>query len=56
LIASILVVARNSAVITADLGNRVLSSQFRAMNNLNIPGSAISSARSSSPTRWRCFS
>src|SRR6185436_17852435 len=38
LIASILVVARNSAVITADLGNRVLSSQFRAMNNLNIPG------------------
>jgi ABC-type multidrug transport system ATPase subunit/ABC-type transporter Mla maintaining outer membrane lipid asymmetry permease subunit MlaE len=38
LVASILVVARNSAVITADLGNRVLSSQFRAMNNLNIPG------------------
>jgi ABC-type multidrug transport system ATPase subunit/ABC-type transporter Mla maintaining outer membrane lipid asymmetry permease subunit MlaE len=38
LIASILVVARNSAVITADLGNRVLSSQFRAMKNLNIPG------------------
>ena len=38
LVASILVVARNSAVISADLGNRVLSSQFRAMNNLNIPG------------------
>lgn len=38
LIASILVVARNSAVISADLGNRVLSSQMRAMSNLNIPG------------------
>jgi ABC-type transporter Mla maintaining outer membrane lipid asymmetry permease subunit MlaE len=38
LVVSIQVVARNSAVITADLGNRVLSSQFRAMNNLNIPG------------------
>ncbi len=38
LVASILVVARNSAVISADLGNRQLSSQFRAMGNLNIPG------------------
>jgi ABC-type nitrate/sulfonate/bicarbonate transport system ATPase subunit/ABC-type transporter Mla maintaining outer membrane lipid asymmetry permease subunit MlaE len=38
LIASILVIARNSAVISADLGNRQLSSQFRAMGNLNIPG------------------
>jgi ABC-type multidrug transport system ATPase subunit/ABC-type transporter Mla maintaining outer membrane lipid asymmetry permease subunit MlaE len=38
LISSILVVARNSAVIAADLGNRVLSSQFRAMSNLKIPG------------------
>ena len=38
LVSSILVVARNSAVISADLGNRMLSSQFRAMSNLNIPG------------------
>jgi len=38
LMSSILIVARNSAVITADLGNRLLSSQFRAMGNLNIPG------------------
>ncbi|WP_207461208.1 ATP-binding cassette domain-containing protein [Azospirillum sp. SYSU D00513] len=37
LIASILVVARNSAIIAADLSNRVLSSQLRAMRNLNIP-------------------
>lgn len=37
LIASILVIARNSAVISADLSNRVLSAQFRAMTNLNIP-------------------
>ena len=40
LLASILFVARNSAVIAADVGNRVLSSQFRAMDNLNIPGRA----------------
>lgn len=38
LVASILVVARNSAIIAADLGNRILSSQFRAMRNLDIPG------------------
>ena len=38
LIASILVVARNSAVICADLGNRTLSSQLPAMRNLGIPG------------------
>lgn len=38
LIASILVVARNSAVICADLGNRMLSAQLPAMRNLNIPG------------------
>ena len=37
LITSILVVARNNAIIAADLGNRVLSSQFRAMHNLRIP-------------------
>jgi ABC-type multidrug transport system ATPase subunit/ABC-type transporter Mla maintaining outer membrane lipid asymmetry permease subunit MlaE len=37
LIASILVNARNSAIITADLSNRVLSSQLKAMRNLNIP-------------------
>ena len=30
-------VARNTAIIAADLGNRVLSSQFRAMANLKIP-------------------
>src|SRR5690606_25479770 len=38
LVASILVVARNSAIIAADLGNRIMSSQFRAMRNLDIPG------------------
>jgi ABC-type nitrate/sulfonate/bicarbonate transport system ATPase subunit/ABC-type transporter Mla maintaining outer membrane lipid asymmetry permease subunit MlaE len=38
LIACILMVARNNAIITADLGNRVLSSQFLAMHNLHIPG------------------
>lgn len=38
LIASILMVARNNAIITADLGNRVLSAQFLAMQNLHIPG------------------
>lgn len=38
LIASILVVARNSAVICADLGNRTLSAQLPAMRNLAIPG------------------
>ncbi|WP_029007615.1 ATP-binding cassette domain-containing protein [Azospirillum halopraeferens] len=37
LITSILVVARNNAIIAADLGNRVLSSQFRAMHNLRVP-------------------
>src|SRR5262249_4244565 len=37
LIASILVNARNSAIIAADLSNRVLSSQLKAMHNLNIP-------------------
>lgn len=38
LIVSLLLVARNNAIITADLGNRVLSAQFRAMRNLHIPG------------------
>jgi ABC-type lipoprotein export system ATPase subunit/ABC-type transporter Mla maintaining outer membrane lipid asymmetry permease subunit MlaE len=38
LIANLLFVARNSAVIAADVGNRVTSSQFQAMTNLNIPG------------------
>ncbi|MEJ0019332.1 MAG: ATP-binding cassette domain-containing protein [Acetobacteraceae bacterium] len=38
LIANLLFVARNSAVIAADVGNRVMSSQFQAMDNLNIPG------------------
>lgn len=38
LIACILMIARNNAIITADLGNRVLSSQFLAMHNLHIPG------------------
>jgi ABC-type transporter Mla maintaining outer membrane lipid asymmetry permease subunit MlaE len=38
MIASILMVARNNAIITADLGNRVLSAQFLAMRNLHIPG------------------
>jgi ABC-type multidrug transport system ATPase subunit/ABC-type transporter Mla maintaining outer membrane lipid asymmetry permease subunit MlaE len=37
LIASILVNARNSAIIAADLSNRILSRQFKAMRNLNIP-------------------
>ncbi|MGE0225527.1 MAG: ATP-binding cassette domain-containing protein [Acetobacteraceae bacterium] len=38
LITTILFVARNSAVIAADIGNRVLTSQFQAMANLGIPG------------------
>ncbi len=38
LITCILMVARNNAIITADIGNRVLSSQFRAMRNLHVPG------------------
>lgn len=38
LISCILMVARNNAIITADVGNRVLSSQFLAMRNLHIPG------------------
>ncbi len=38
LITCILMVARNNAIITADVGNRVLSSQFLAMRNLRIPG------------------
>ncbi|KOR28341.1 hypothetical protein TI03_04930, partial [Achromatium sp. WMS1] len=38
LIVCILMIARNNAIITADLGNRVLSSQFLAMRNLHIPG------------------
>jgi ABC-type transporter Mla maintaining outer membrane lipid asymmetry permease subunit MlaE len=37
LISSILFVARNNAIIAADIGNRVLSSQFKAMDNLQIP-------------------
>ncbi|AWK85721.1 ATP-binding cassette domain-containing protein [Azospirillum thermophilum] len=37
LISSILFVARNNAIIAADIGNRVLSSQFKAMENLHIP-------------------
>jgi len=36
LISSILFVARNNAIIAADIGNRVLSSQFSAMQNLRI--------------------
>ncbi|MEO5375584.1 MAG: ATP-binding cassette domain-containing protein [Alphaproteobacteria bacterium] len=40
LITSTLLVARNNAIITADIGNRVLSSQLRAMRNLRIPGRA----------------
>lgn len=38
LITTILFVARNSAVIAADVGNRVMTSQFQAMDNLGIPG------------------
>ncbi len=38
LMTSILLVARNNAIITADIGNRELSSQLRAMRNLRIPG------------------
>ncbi len=37
LIAAILVMARNSAIIAADLSNRMLSSQLKAMGNLRIP-------------------
>jgi len=38
LFCSILIVARNNAIITAAIGNRVYSAQFRAMHNLHIPG------------------
>ena len=38
LIACILIVARNNAIITADMGSRMLSAQFLAMHNLHIPG------------------
>jgi ABC-type nitrate/sulfonate/bicarbonate transport system ATPase subunit/ABC-type transporter Mla maintaining outer membrane lipid asymmetry permease subunit MlaE len=38
LICTLLFVARNSAVIAADVGNRVLTQQFRAMTNLQVPG------------------
>ncbi len=38
LIVTILFVARNSAVIAADVGNRVLNGRFLAMENLRIPG------------------
>ncbi|SDB49906.1 ABC-type lipoprotein export system, ATPase component [Desulfonatronum thiosulfatophilum] len=38
LIGCILIVARNNAIITADIGNRLYSAQFRAMHNLHIPG------------------
>ena len=34
----ILIIARNSAIIAADLGNRVSSLQFHAMRNLGLPG------------------
>lgn len=34
----ILVVARNSAIVAADLGNRVSGLQFQAMRNLGLPG------------------
>jgi ABC-type transporter Mla maintaining outer membrane lipid asymmetry permease subunit MlaE len=37
LIASILIATRNGAIISADIGNRVYSSQPRAMANLGIP-------------------
>ncbi len=36
----ILIVARNSAIIAADLGNRVSGMQFQAMRNLRLPGRA----------------
>lgn len=44
LITCIMLVARNNAVITADLGSRMLSSQFLAMRNLHIPGRRYLSA------------
>ncbi|CAK0756292.1 phospholipid/cholesterol/gamma-HCH transport system permease protein [Gammaproteobacteria bacterium] len=44
LISCILMVARNNAIITADVGNRVLSAQFLAMRNLHIPGRAYLTA------------
>lgn len=40
LMTSTLLVARNNAIIAADIGNRELSSQLRAMRNLRIPGRA----------------
>jgi ABC-type transporter Mla maintaining outer membrane lipid asymmetry permease subunit MlaE len=36
----ILVIARNSAIIAADLGNRVSGQQLQAMRNLRLPGRA----------------
>ncbi|HAS52202.1 MAG TPA: ABC transporter [Gammaproteobacteria bacterium] len=44
LICCILITARNNAIITADMGNRVYSAQLRAMRNLHIPGRAYLSA------------
>jgi len=44
LISCVLIVARNNAIVTADIANRVYSSQFRAMQNLHIPGRAYLSA------------
>ena len=36
----ILIIARNSAIIAADLGNRVSGQQLQAMRNLHLPGRA----------------
>lgn len=40
LVSNILFVARNNAIIAADIGNRTLSSQFKAMENLRITARA----------------
>jgi ABC-type transporter Mla maintaining outer membrane lipid asymmetry permease subunit MlaE len=38
LVVSVMLAARNAAVVAADLGNRSYALQFRAMRNLGIPG------------------
>jgi ABC-type multidrug transport system ATPase subunit/ABC-type transporter Mla maintaining outer membrane lipid asymmetry permease subunit MlaE len=37
LVVSILIATRNGAIVSADIGNRLYSSQLRAMDNLQIP-------------------
>jgi ABC-type multidrug transport system ATPase subunit/ABC-type transporter Mla maintaining outer membrane lipid asymmetry permease subunit MlaE len=38
LMTSVMLAARNAAIVSADLGNRFYAQQFRAMRNLGVPG------------------